>query len=259
MRDTLMAGAARFAHFAGLGAKRVRAADDEDDKPQGRRAAEDDEDEDKPKGRRASDEDEDDKPKGRKARASEDDEDDDKPQGRKARASEDQEEDDDKPKGRRASEGDEDDDKPHGRKARASEDDEDEDDKPKGRRARASDDDEDEDDDHSEMSGKSTAAKARRRERARCAAIFSSPKAAANLELACSLAFETDLTRRQALAVLNKSPSRADNSSSERRRANNPNLEPGGQDAPQATTQASWARAFGSAGANVSDKPLLRG
>ena len=56
-----------------------------------------------------------------------------------------------------------------------------------------------------EMHGCSLVATARRRERARCAAIFASPAAAAHLALAANLAFKTRMTRGDAVALLEAS------------------------------------------------------
>jgi hypothetical protein len=68
-----------------------------------------------------------------------------------------------------------------------------------------SDDDDDKDDDkRAELTGNSMEAQARDRERERCAAILSHPKAAVNLGMALSLAFDTRMTRKEAGAVLDK-------------------------------------------------------
>ncbi|MDP1069401.1 hypothetical protein Q6326_31115, partial [Klebsiella pneumoniae] len=64
-------------------------------------------------------------------------------------------------------------------------------------------------DDEDELHGKSAVASARRRERARCAAIFGSRYAARNPVLAASLAFNTSMTRDQALTVLRDTPAGA--------------------------------------------------
>lgn len=69
------------------------------------------------------------------------------------------------------------------------------------------DDDDDGDDDADDGDRKEARADglvraARLRERSRCAAIFGHPAAAANLALAAALAFETDLSRNQAITVL---------------------------------------------------------
>lgn len=74
----------------------------------------------------------------------------------------------------------------------------------KAKKAKKEEDDEacEDEDDESEMRGDSEAAQARRRENARCAAIFASPAAAKNPALAASLAFDTRMTRKEAIAVL---------------------------------------------------------
>ncbi|WP_342616979.1 hypothetical protein [Rhodoferax sp. GW822-FHT02A01] len=53
-----------------------------------------------------------------------------------------------------------------------------------------------------EMRGSSPIAVARRRERARCAAIIGHDAAASNMVLAANLAFKTRMTRAEAMAVL---------------------------------------------------------
>ena len=58
------------------------------------------------------------------------------------------------------------------------------------------------DDPDDEMHGKSAAVVARRRERARCAAILQSSVGRRNLPLARTLAFETELSASAALAWL---------------------------------------------------------
>ena len=118
----------------------------------------------------------------------------------------------------------------------------------KGAKGKASegddqDDDEDEDDDESEMHGRSAVASARRRERARCAAIFAAPQAAANPSLAASLAFETKMTRRQAIKVLKSQGGGRSLNRSDR----NPNLDHG-PSTSSAKTSAGWDRAFVKAG-----------
>ncbi len=52
------------------------------------------------------------------------------------------------------------------------------------------------------MRGKSAAAKARRRERARCAAIFGCKAAGLRPDVAATLAFSTTMGRREAIKVL---------------------------------------------------------
>lgn len=61
------------------------------------------------------------------------------------------------------------------------------------------------DDPHDEMTGRSVAAAARRRERDRCAAIMGCEAAADDLQLAAHLAFNTRLTRHEAIARLESS------------------------------------------------------
>jgi hypothetical protein len=57
-----------------------------------------------------------------------------------------------------------------------------------------------------EMNGDSVTAQARRREQARCAAIFADAAAATRRDLAATLAFTTRLPRSQAIAILRSSP-----------------------------------------------------
>jgi hypothetical protein len=206
-----MLRALSFAHLLGNPGTNARAEDDDerDDAPKSRKAkgrrAEDDDDQDdapksrKAKGRRAEeDDDEDDAPKSRKAkgrRAEEDDDEDDAPKSRKA-------------KGRRAEE-DDDDDAPKSRKAkgRRAEEDDDEEDGPKGRRTAAEDDDEDEEERQDDADDRDPKARAaRKRERARCAAIFGSKHAAGRVAAAANLAFNTKMTASQAIGVLKTLP-----------------------------------------------------
>jgi hypothetical protein len=212
-RTSLLGRAAGYAHLRGFGKRRA-----EDDRPS----------EDEPKGKRSraaeDDEPEDDEPKGKSSRAEDDPpkDDEDVPKGKKSRraADDDECEEDDEPKGKKSRADDEHDQDP------------DEDDSHlKGKRSRAAaDDDEDEDD---EMRGNSAVAQARRRENARCSAIF---KAAGpdNVDLAASLAFETRMPRGEAIAVLrgqaDRVPTRTDTASG--RRARNPDLGTGGGDRP---------------------------
>jgi len=206
-KNTLMAGASRFAHLAGFARKGARA---EEDRP------------------------EDDEPKGRKGRAAEDDEpDEDEPKGRKGRAAEDDEPDEDEPKGRkgRAAEDDEpDEDEPKGKKGRA-----------------AAEDDEDDEDDEREARGSSASARAWRKSQARCAAIFATAAAAANPALAASLAFETTMPRSQAIAVLKSqgTPSGSRIDDQRRRVRANPDLDASAptQTSSQAAA-AGWERAM---------------
>jgi hypothetical protein len=228
MRTALLGGASRFAQFAGLtrGGRRADDGDDTDDKKDA-------------KGSRADDgDDEDDQPKGKRSRADDGDDTDDKKDA----------------KGSRAADGDDEDDQPKGKKSRADDGDDDEDDQPKGKKSKRSADDDDQscedDDDKDEMSGRSAAANARRRERARCAAILGHSAAAANVDLACSLAFETTMTRKEAVAVLKSQVGRAapdtGSSRSEERAARNPDIGSGAS-APaggQKALDAGWDRAI---------------
>lgn len=104
----------------------------------------------------------------------------------------------------------------------------------------------DAEDDDEEMRGNSACAKARRRERARCAAIFASPAAANNPVLAANLAFQTSMSRKEALAVLESTPgARGTNPT---RSAGNPNI--GGQ-APAPSKQQAIASRWDDAFARV--------
>lgn len=126
------------------------------------------------------------------------------------------------------------------------------DDSGKGKKGKRADDDDDadaeeDDDDEEEMRGKSAAARARRRERARCAAIFACKGAGRDPELAAELAFETTMTRKEAIAVLSKTRGGATG----QRIRGNPQL---GTGAPPSMTSeqavaASWDAAFQKAGA----------
>lgn len=236
----LMAGASRFAHFAGLSRStaRRRAAEDDQDEPKGKRgrASEDDDDD-----HNHDDDDDQDEPKGKRGRASEDDEDGDEPKGKRGRASED------------------DDDEPKGKRGRASEDDDDDDGEPKGKRSRrASDDDDDTDaeDDEDELNGKSSAASARRREQARIAHILGHKAAANNPALAVSLACTTRMSRHAAVRVLRDQPERDDERPQGRQSRSERNVTIGSDAGPRgkAKTDAGWARAFSKAGVKVLDR-----
>jgi broad specificity phosphatase PhoE len=100
-----------------------------------------------------------------------------------------------------------------GKKSKRAEDDDQDKDKAEGddpdddeKDSAKADDQDAEDDEEEEMRGKSAAASARRRERARCAAIFGSKAAGRNPVLAANLAFNTSMTRKEALAVLESTP-----------------------------------------------------
>lgn len=200
-----------FAHLAGIGSmrgKNARADEDEEDRKKDARAEDDEEDDDLPS---------DDDKKSHKAK--------------RAKAGEDA---DDKDDDLDADEDDHD-----------AEDDEDD---KKSRRAKGSksadDDDLDAEDDEDELHGKSAVASARRRERARCAAIFGSRYAARNPVLAASLAFNTSMTRDQALTVLRDTPAGA--SAASGRSDRNPRLGAGGDDSPsrQVAIASRWDRAM---------------
>jgi hypothetical protein len=242
MRNSLMTGASRFAHFAGLGrgaAEGVERAVKKDGK-KGRRAADDDD------ARADDDDDREEKKEGKRSRrASEDDDDrDDEKDGKKGRRASDDEDDvNDKKDGKRS--------------RRASEDEDDDDDKKEGKKGRRAadddrDDDEEDDDDDREMRGRSAVASARRRERARCAAIFATAQAAENPELAASLAFETNMTRQAAIAVLKSQAGtgrrgRSDDRDS-RRQARNPDLDVSGSPAPRGqAVSGAWDKAHAQA------------
>lgn len=100
------------------------------------------------------------------------------------------------------------------------------------------------DDDEEEMRGKSAAASARRRERSRCAAIFASRVAGKNPSLAANLAFNTSLTRKEALAVLESTPVPVSVGSD--RAARNPGIAAGGavQPGSRQAVSAGWDAAF---------------
>lgn len=130
--------------------------------------------------------------KGKRAKGAEEDDKDEK----------DKTDEDDNAKGKRA-EGDDKDDK----SAKAEDDKEKDDDtNAKKAKSKAEDDEEDgeadEDDSDDEMRGKGAAAAARRRERARCKAIFSCDAAGIRPDVAATLAFNTQMGRREAIAVL---------------------------------------------------------
>ena len=204
-----VASAFSFAHLVGIGSmrgKKARAEDEEDEREKGSRA-EDDQEEDE--------DDESDKSdkksrKAKRAKAAEDSDEDDDPD----EDQEDEDEDKDKDKGK------------------------------KSKRAKADDDDADAEDDDEEMHGKSAAAAARRRERARCAEIFGSRYAARNPVLAANLAFNTSMSRAQALNVLRDTP--ADGNANSARSGKNPVLGSSGGEAPGRTAAIAsrWDRAM---------------
>lgn len=229
MKTGLMAGASRFAHFAGLSRASRRAADEDEDGKQGRRADDDDgkegEDEDEPKGKRSRRAADDDDGDGKESRRASDDDDDDGKESR--RASDDDGEDEGEPKGKRSRRAEEDDDEKE-----------------------AADDDED------EMKGKGAVASARRREQARIAHILGHKAAGGNPVLAVSLACETRMTRQEAVRVLRSTPAtqqaeddrpnrhaRTDRSSRNVRLGSDAAAPSGRQQ-----VEASWDKAFASVG-----------
>jgi len=130
---------------------------------------------------------------------------------------------------------------------------EEENDKPKDKKGKSkkaddsgeSEDEEMEDgDDEEEMRGNSPIAQARRRERQRCAAIFNDRAAARNPQLAAKLAFNTTLSRAEALDVLRGTP--ASGAGQQQRADRNPHLGPGGElgHTSAQASQASWDRAM---------------
>jgi hypothetical protein len=147
-------------------------------------------------------------------------------------------------KGRRAQEDDESD-----KEFAEYNDDEDKKDEDKAKKAKSkaeeTDDDAEDDDSDEEMRGKSASAAARRRERARCAAIFGSKAAAKNPALAANLAFNTSMTRKEALVVLESSPAPASAAYGDRA-ARNPGIGAGGelQKNSRQATASNWDKAF---------------
>lgn len=136
-------------------------------------------------------------------------------------------------------------------------DDDEEDKDKKGKRAKAADDepkkkdDDSGEDDDEEMRGKSAIARARLREQARCAEIMGCRAAGRNVVLAAQLALTTRLTRTEAIAMLETTPSAAP--VGQGREARNPKLGSSGGDVTQhsaAAISASWERAFEKAGAS---------
>lgn len=114
----------------------------------------------------------------------------------------------------------------------------------KERDEQAADDDGADDSDKEEMRGTSSVARARSRERARCAAIFMSRHAAGNPAMAAELAFNTSLSRDEAIAVLAAAP--AGGGARVGRVERNPQLGPGGEPGPSSSQAiaAGWDRAF---------------
>jgi hypothetical protein len=211
-----VASALSFAHLVGIGSmrgKKAGAEDEEDDRKKGSRAEDDQDEEDE--------DDESDKTdkksrKAKRAKAGED-------AGEDAGDDEDLDDDDDDDEGEE---------KDKGKKSKRA-------------KAKADDDDADaEDDDDEEMHGKSTAAAARLRERARCAEIFGSRYAARNPVLAANLAFNTTMSREQAINVLRDTPAEGNTNSA--RSGKNPVLGSAGTESPSraAAIAGRWDRAM---------------
>jgi hypothetical protein len=220
---SLAARGLSFAHLAGLSAKAAKAEDDEDKKDAKAEGDSDDEEENTDRNR-----DDGDAKKSKKAKAAEDDDDDQGDDGQKSGKKAKKAEDGDETKDYDAEEDDD-------------EDDQGDDGQKSGKRAKA---EEDEDDEDEEMRGKSAVAKARRREQARCAAIFACKAAARNPEMAANLAFNTRMPRQEAIAVLRAAPAAVQ--PGQGRQARNPNLGAGGEvhRNPAAAASAGWDRAF---------------
>ena len=241
-KPAMMAGASRLAHFAGLGARRARSAeDDRDEGAKGRRA---DEDEDG-----AGDQDDDERRDAKSKAKSK----------RGARRADEEDGDDERDPDK---DGDDDTGAKRSRNSRAAEDDDDKGDDDRRdakskRGARRADDGDDEeaedDDDEREMNGRNAAAGARRRERARCVAIFeATAEAMGNPALLDSalLVMESSIGRHRAIRRIDRAARNAKSTNqSERRSAGNPRL---GSDTPPSGNSAAaaavgWEKAIASA------------
>lgn len=153
--------------------------------------------------------------------------------GKKAEDDEPEKKDDDKKDSDAKAEDDDPDAKASGDDQPSSGDEDDDGDK-KGKKAKKA---SDEDEDDEKMRAGAV------KERARCAAIFGSPAAARNVQMAAKLAFSTDLTAAQAIEVLQTAPAATAHPN---RAASNPRV--GATGAPELTgkqaVDSSWDRAF---------------
>jgi hypothetical protein len=106
------------------------------------------------------------------------------------------------------------------------------------------------DDTEGELYGDSIEARARRRERSRCAAIFGCEAASQNRVLAANLAFLTPMRRVEAIALLEQTPpARVPGISAEAsaaRMARNPRVsaDAGASPTPEVVIASGWDRAF---------------
>jgi hypothetical protein len=103
-----------------------------------------------------------------------------------------------------------------------------------------------------ESGGSPIVLSARRRERERCAAILGCQAASTNFEMAKSLAFETRVTRREAIALLESSPPAPEAGMSWQRSQDRARRNPrvgsdGPKVSPQAAIASSWNAAFAKA------------
>lgn len=137
----------------------------------------------------------------------------------------------------------------------ASEDDKDDDDDTKPKETKAEGDDkEKKGEEYAKAQRAEGVSEGRAAERERCAAIFASPAAARNVQLAAELAFNSDMSAEAAIAALGKAaPARAEPAG---RSARNPSLGAGApaQESPAAAIASSWDAAAKRAGVWRQDK-----
>jgi hypothetical protein len=204
MRNNLLGGAASFASFLGIGkgtarrntASRPRADDDDSDMRRSRSADQDETFKDDENGDPGNP---DSVPDDGGDDAEGDPEEEPARGARRKKAK--------KAKRRASDQTDDDDANPSDDGADGPDDDDDNDDDPNGDQSDDQDDDDADDDDaDAEMRGRGPAAAARRREQARCAAIFGCKAAGRNIEYAAHLAFNTRLGRREAIGLLKAAP-----------------------------------------------------